>query len=134
MIVGLAVFADAIASGITLMAFFQANNILSQGLLFSGGCIITGLVIFTKEILESDSFLLKLIWFMAVAVDAYTTVVGVIFYVIIGKQLAEPVDLSIIHYDPTNWPKTIIVFFVTGIVTGASITSLYVLEKFRDKL
>lgn len=126
--VGLAVVADALLSGFTLMASFQANNILSQILVFSAGCIITGFVVFTKEILVSNSLMLKLVWLVSVIVDAYTTFVGVIFYMIMGEDLSNPIEFSAIQYDPSNWPKTIIVFSLTFIVTGASVSALYVLE------
>jgi hypothetical protein len=128
------VIADAMASGVGILAMVQADNVLAKLVIFAGGFAITGLVTFTKLILAKDSpFSLKCLWLVAVLIDAYTTIVTVIYYVILARPLTEQVDLTIVRYDPENLPKTLLVFGLTALVTGGSIVGLWVLEKLLDE-
>ncbi len=127
--VSIAILADAAASGFSLMAIFQANNPFAQVVAFFGGLLITALATLTRAVFDSRNIPFICLWIVALLIDAYTTIVAVIFFVIIGISPATPIDFSMVFYDPHNWPKTLIAFGTTGIITGMSVFGFYAIEK-----
>jgi len=120
--------ADGFASATILMSMLHPRNILAQVIVVVGGIIITGLAVCTKLVWDHRSpLVLKIIHVMAILIDVYTTIVGTIFYVIIGAPLSEPVDLSrIIICNPNNLVPTLLAFLLTAIITGSSVTTIHV--------
>lgn len=123
--------ADGLASGFTLLAMIQANNSLARMLVMVGGFLITGMAIITKNVLSPESPLtIKIVWFIAIAIDIYTTIAGTVYYIILGYPLTEPVDWSNVYCcDMSNLIPSVIAFGLTLIITGSSVTMQYALEK-----
>jgi hypothetical protein len=125
--------ADGLASGFTLLAMIQANNSLAKMIVMVGGFLITGMAIITKNVLAPESpVTIKLVWFIAIAIDIYTTIAGTIYYVILRYPLSEPVDWSRVYCcDMSNFVPSIVAFGLTVIVTGSSVTLQYAFERVK---
>ena len=122
--------ADGFASAATLAGMFQAKNLIAYAIVIPAGFIITGLGVATKLVWVPDSpITLKGIWLVAIIVDAYTTVVAIIWYIIAGMPMGTAIDFSVLQYDPSRWDQTILAFMLTGIVTGSSVSTIYIYDK-----
>ena len=128
-VVLVAVIADGIASGLSLQLFFDADNLLTQTFVFGAGFVITGIVSFTTRIFSPGSpFLLKILWLMAILIDAYTTFIVVAFYLILRNPYSVAPDISTIKYDPNNWPATLLAYSLPIILSGTTMLAHYVVE------
>ncbi len=122
--------ADGFASAATLSGMFQAKNPVAQVTVVGAGIIITGLGVATKLVWTAGSpAILKGVWVAAIIVDAFTTVVAVVWFVIANMPPDTAIDLSLLYYDPSRWGQTAMAVLMTGIVTGSSVSTMYVYDR-----
>lgn len=124
---------DGMASGIILLSMIETNNTLTKIIVFAGGIIITGIAMGTKAVFSSGTpKILMGVWVVAVFIDLYSTIVGTIYYVVLGMPLGTAVDFSLITLDFSNSVSAALALGLTFIITGSSVVSLYVLENALD--
>lgn len=128
----IASISDATLGVLALAGLLNPANSLAWVLCFGGGFILTGMAMATSAMLAKDTPLfLKSLWFVAVAIDAFTTLIGGVVYVIEGQPLGTGIDLSNFKFDPSNFFETTVVFGLTVLLTGCSTATTYVFEKLK---
>ncbi len=120
---------DGMASGLILLSMIETNNVLTQIIVFAGGIIITGIAMTTKVVFSAGApKLLRYIWAVSVFIDLYSTIVGTISYVVLRMPMGTAVDFSLIQLYFSNVVPSALALGLTFIITGSSVTSLYVME------
>lgn len=121
---------DGMASGLILLSMIQSNNFLGQLLAFAGGAIITGAAVTTRVIFYPGTpKILRYVWIVAVIIDVYSTVIGTIYYGVLGFPLGTVVDFSLIQINSYNVVSIALALGLAFIITGSSLISLHILEK-----
>lgn len=123
---------DAVCGALALVGVLQPNNILAITLAWAGGFILTGMTMGTKAVFSSKNIGLKFLWFIATAIDAMTTMISTVYYVVLGKSLESQPDLSGMEIDSSNVPKALIALGLTILLTGISASAAYIINDIND--
>ena len=94
-----ALIADTFASIVGMEALIKPQNLLSDILVIASSLLINGMVYATAYILDSEITLLKIVWFLSLLVDAYTTFIAIFFEVLLNS---DTVDWTLIKVDSFN--------------------------------
>ena len=124
---------DTASGVVSLKGILQPSNILADIACLGGSIVITGMAMTTKSVFSPKSnLLIRLLWGIAIGIDFVTTVLGTVYYVILGMPLDEPPDITLIKFDPSNIFQTIVGFGTAILITGFSVSTVYILEKMND--
>lgn len=124
---------DTASGVVSLKGILQPNNILANIACLGGSVIITGMAMTTKSVFSPKSnLLIKALWVVAVGIDAFTTIIATVYYVILGMPLSERPEISAFTFDLSNTFPTIIGFGSAILITGFSVSTLYILEKMDE--
>ena len=136
-IVAFAILADGMASGVAFQGFLQANNIFSYILVYGTGFIVTGIVALSGWIWKNGTpWLLKILWFLSVIVDVYTTYVATIFYVLLKNPLSVAPNIedipnfsALLGMGTNQQVQVVLVIILPIIISGTTMLSEYTIEK-----
>ncbi|MBE7385435.1 MAG: hypothetical protein F6J95_029055 [Leptolyngbya sp. SIO1E4] len=129
----IASISDALLGVTALAGLLAPSNLLAWTLCFGGGFVLTGMAMSHQAIFsKNSSIFLKMLWFIALAIDAFTTLIGGVVYVIEKHPFGTEIDPKALAFDSNNSIETVIVFGLTVLLTGCSVATTYVFEKLKD--
>jgi uncharacterized protein YacL len=107
-----------------IAAVLEASNPVAWGIAIATGAIITGFAVNTKYVWNRTRrrsiWFLRAIWALAVGLDIYTTIVGTVHFVVLGRWFDADVETSVkaiqqaLAADPT---QAVVTSAVTLLIT-----------------
>ncbi len=125
---GISTLWDGITTALGIAAIIDAKDIFGYALCFVGGVVILGFGIGTQVIFVKNDIphkIMRGLWVLAVAFDAYTSFMGNAQYIVLRKQLAGLFDVV----GSLTLGQIIITVGLTILVTASPIMISYLLEK-----
>lgn len=98
---------DAWLSVLAMFGLIEPTNAVEWLVAVTAGIAMTAYAIYVPIVRGSrTSPLLVLVWLLALGIDLVTSVIGVIWYGVLGEPLGSAVDFSEIYWEPSNWLVT----------------------------
>lgn len=124
---------DAWLSIQSVFGIFDAVNPLGYTLAALAGAVLTGLSVYGPILYrERITFLAVALWLIALAIDVASSILGAIWYVVIGQPLNSWINFAELRYEPANTSATVVAALVVLAVALACVMfgkALRALEK-----
>jgi hypothetical protein len=100
---------DAWLSVQAMFGLIHPANGLGYLVAISSGIALTVFAVYVPIVRGSrPSIILVVVWLVALGIDILTSIIGAIWYGVLGKPLGSAVDFSAVYFEPANWLETLL--------------------------
>lgn len=128
-----ALVTDTLTSIVGIQALIEPENLLGDIFVITSSFLINGMIYATPFIIfaKNRNILVVIVWILSAIIDAYTTLVAIIFEVLLRS---DTVDWTQVNFNdsPNNYAKVIFVLITTSAISLMAASSSYWVQRFKD--